>query len=86
MVQTLDLKLPIKNDCESRVASSQDEVWAIDVKSRVTQCLDLLSSGARYHQPCRVKFSAVKKLNLATEVEDIQTLKGIVFSIWHVSG
>ena len=68
MVQTLDLKTTILNDCESHLAISQDEVWAMDVKGRMTQCFDLVSSGARYHQNCRVKFSTSKKSNSPTEV------------------
>ena len=61
VVQTLDLKTTILNDCESHLAICQDEVWAMDVKGRVTQCFDLVSSGATYHQNCRVKFSTSKK-------------------------
>ena len=68
MAQTLDLRGTILNDCEIRLEHNKNEPWAMDVKARVTQCFDLVSSGARYHQSCREKFSIFKSTFSSSEV------------------
>ena len=60
VVHKKDLHETILNECESRLVESKNETWAVSVKARLMQCIDLVSSGARYHQSCRVKFSKLR--------------------------
>ena len=62
-VQSSNLKDTMLKCCETRLETNQDEDWAVTVKARISNCIDLVEVEAKYHQNCRVRFSTMKNLN-----------------------
>ena len=60
---TLKLKMTILDICTSRLDVSSNDEWAMAVRTRIQNCIDLVAAKARYHQTCRFEFQTGRKLN-----------------------
>ena len=43
-------------ESQKRLDLCPDDKWAIKIQSKVTNCFDLVSVGAKYHPACSIKF------------------------------
>ena len=67
-VHSCTVRDTILRSCETRLQFNAAEDWAVSVKARITNCSDLIAFEARYHQNCRVQFSALKFTNTTKPV------------------
>ena len=69
-VHTVDLKDRLLKDCVKRLSIKSDDQLALDVQSRLSNCLDLVAVNAKYHKNCRTELSTDKHLNPGSIVGD----------------
>ena len=56
--QTLTIRETILKNCETRLTQIPEDLWTLEVKGRVNDCVDFVAAEARYHQYCRAVFSS----------------------------
>ena len=59
--QTFQIKNTILEICNKRIGDNPNDDWALEVKGRITNCVDFVAAEARYHQDCRIRFSTEGK-------------------------
>ena len=64
-VKNVGVKDTVLKDCELRLCIKSDDIWAIDVKSRLVNCIDLVAVEAVYHHKCRTDFSLAKSTEIS---------------------
>ena len=59
-MQSNTLRQTILSNCETRLENDSSDELAINVKVRLLNCIDMVSSQAIYRQSCRAGFSVIK--------------------------
>ena len=65
---TLEIRTKVLNICSERLSVNPEDPWALSIHSRIYQCINFVTSEARYHQGCQVKFRLKRGLESDTIV------------------
>ena len=62
LASTFDTRESILKKCEARIEEENDPL-ALQIKTRIMDCIDLIAAEARYHKACSLKFHTKKTLD-----------------------
>ena len=58
----------IQNDCDRRLLVDPDDQWALSITGRLSSAINLVASGAKYHQSCRASFSKMRQMKSPSKI------------------